>query len=327
MTRKVFFVAVALLFLMVSAEIASAQETEERTARERRREQRQQGGNPFPGGPSPGTISVMVRSGLSSFEKGFGNTFVLLASNGPETRDALGLSEEKEKEFIALRNELQGQLLQKMPQYANRFMKMTEADHKVVQEELEKEFQAVTDKVDKIATLELKQNARKTVFQWSGGLDSPLMNPDTIETLNLTEEQKTKVKTAFKELEAERKGQVEEFLKALEKQAALGGRQESLTPEEWEKFEKEMEALANRAFATGKKLGEALRKHLTKEQLELEKKLLADRPKFMPPLPPQLRGEESEEYRPGADSWRPGQGAPKDGEEKKRRPFPLFDLE
>ena len=326
MSRKAF-IFVAALFVLGT--FAVAQEGEEKSAREKRqerREQRQQGdGNPFPNGPPPGTITVMAKSFLGSVDKGFGNTLVMISSNGPETREALGMSEEKEKEFIALRNELQGQMLQKMPKYANRFMKMTEADHKAVQEEIEREFQDLTDRVDKIATPELKNNARKTVFQFMGGLDSPFMNSDTVEALNLSKEQKEKVLASFKDVERERKANLEEMLTLFEKSAADGG-PGKMTPEEREEFERKMAALGNRAFATSKKLGESIRRHLTEEQLDLEKKLIASRPKFMPPLPPQMRGEEPEEYRPGEDSWKPGQGTPKEGEVKKRRPFPLSEL-
>ena len=319
------FIFVAVLFVVGT--FAFSQESGEKTAREKRQERNEQrgGGNPFPNGPPPGMITVMGRSVVRSMDKGLGNTFVLFGGNDPKLREALGMSEEKQAEFAALQNELQGQMLQKVPKYANRFMKMAEADHKTVQEELEKEFQDLTDRVDKIATPELKANARKTVFQFVGGLDSPFMNSDTIETLNLSKEQREKVKTTFKELEVERKGQLEEMLGLMEKQAANGG-PGKMTPEERAEFEKKMEALANRTFATGKKLGDALRKHLTEEQLDHAKKLIAERPEFMGKLPPQMQSEEEGEYRPGADSWKPGQGAPEDRDKKKRRPFPLSEL-
>ncbi len=335
MLRKFLFFSVALLFVVITTEESFSQEPSpdaeqaatEQSARERFREQREERrrNNPFPNGPPPGTISIMLRAGVNSMQKGGGNTFMLLNLNGPEPRKAMGFTEENEKEFEALRNELRGQMLQKMPQYANRLMKMTPDDQAAIQADIEKDFQAVTDRVDKIATPEMKQNARKLMFQATGGLDSPMMNPDTLETLNLTKEQKEKALATFKEMEPERKAQFDEFLGLLEQQAAVGG-PGNLTNEQRAEFEAKMEALGSRMFATGKKLGDALRKHLSDEQRDLATKLMADRPDFLGPLPPQMRGETEKEYRPGADSWKPGQGAPKNDEERTRKPFPLSEM-
>jgi hypothetical protein len=101
-----------------------------------------------------------------------------------------------------------------------------------------------------------------------------------------------------------------------------------MSPEDRKSFEEKVRALEGRAFATSQKIGDQIRALLTVEQLEKEKILLANRPKFLPPLPRPMRGGSEAEYRPGADSWRPGQGNPDENKEKpNRRPFPKADVE
>jgi hypothetical protein len=142
-----------------------------------------------------------------------------------------------------------------------------------------------------------------------------------LKVLNLSDEQKQKSEAAFKELEAERIAQMEDGLKLVEKAVEKGG--VNMSPEDREAIEKEGKALEARIFATGKKLGEKLRTFLTDDQKAMEKKLLANRPDFLPKLPGPMRGDYTKEYMPGLDSWSPGQGVPDKAKEKKRRrPFP-----
>jgi hypothetical protein len=120
----------------------------------------------------------------------------------------------------------------------------------------------------------------------------------------------------------ERAAQMEAGFKLIEKAIALGG--PNMSAEDREKLNNERRELEAQIFATGKKLAERLRKHLTAEQLEQEKQLIASRPAFLPRLPRQMREtqEANNEYRPGADSWRPGQEIPVEMPQIQGRPFP-----
>ena len=275
----------------------------------------------FEGGrPPAGTISVVGRSFIHSINNGFGNTMAIMdAARNQNMRTELGLDDDQTNQLRTLQGEMQLKMMMLVPQYANRFKSMTDADHAKIQADIEKELKEVTDKVTNVVTSEQQQKARTVVFQTLGGLDSPVMNLDAMSALNLSEEQKNRVKKTFDELEKERLTLLEDGLKLAEKAMKLGA--PNLSPEDRRMLDEERLALEARAFASGKKLGDALRVHLTDSQRELEKKLLANRPGFLPPLPRQMRPEAEAGYAPGADSWRPGQGATIDrGTE---RPFPV----
>ncbi len=276
------------------------------------------GNGPSPQTPPKGMITVLGRSFAGSIGKGMGNTMVLIGADNPDLRNIIGFSEAQMTELDAARTEVLGKMIQMGPKYTARFQEMTEADYQAVQEELERDLDSFRQHFDKIATEEQTDKARKTVFQFMGGLDSPLMNLDTIQALDVSDEQKKKLQATFKELEEERKAQLEESLRLFEKGVA----NPNMSEEERRELEAEGKALMARMEATGQKMGEKLRVHLTTEQKELEKKLLADRPAFMPPLSSHQNAGEMP-YIPGLDSWKPGQGAPANAEKKKsRRGFP-----
>ncbi|MDR3199213.1 MAG: hypothetical protein LBU34_15200 [Planctomycetaceae bacterium] len=301
------------------------QDQQRKELRERReREAQQRSEALFQGKPPAGTTTIVGRSVINSVSnKGFGNTIALLEiARKPEICSEMGFNNEQTASLKSARDMIQAQIFMNAPKYVQRFKTMTEADHKAIQEDIEKDIQRMTDHVENLITPEQKKNVQKLVFQGVGGLNSPVINLDTMSTLNLTEEQKKKAETTFKEMENERIAQMEEGLKLIEKAIALGG--VNMSPEDRAKIEAEGKALEARILATGRTLGDKLRTHLTGEQLELEKNLLANRPQFLPPLPRQLRGDFTGQYSPGLDSWTPGQGVPQDWnkDKKRRRPFP-----
>ncbi len=325
MIRRIFLI-VAVLFLLGDVVLSQDADREaERRARQQRREKeafdRQQA--LFNGPPPAGTASIVGRSFIYSVNRGFGNTMAMLgAADNKELRDELGFSEEQEKNMRAVRDELRWQMLMKAPQYADRFKKMASGeDPKAIQQDIEKELQAITDKVEKIATPEQKKKAQTVVFQGMGGLNSPLINVDAMSALDLTEEQKKKAQETLDSMEKERLEHLAEGLKLFEKAVQLGG--PNMSPEDRQKLDEERKALEGRIFSSGQKIGDQLRSFLTEEQREKEKILLANRPKFLPRLPRQMRGESAPDYRPDSDSWRPGQGNPDENKDRsKRRPFP-----
>ena len=329
MLRRILLIAVLPLLFGEFVFSQDAAQTEQRARRQRREREiadRQQA--LFNGPPPPGTASVVGRSFVYSINRGFGNTMAMLgAADNKELSNELGFSEEQEKSMRAARDELRWQMLMKAPQYVDRFKKMASGeDPQAIQADIEKELQTITEKVEKIATPEQKKKAQTVVFQGMGGLNSPLINVDAMSALDLTDEQKKKAQEKLDALEKERLEHLAEGLKLFEKAVKLGG--PNMSEEDRKQLEAEARALEGRALATAQKIGDQLRSILTPEQLEKEKILLANRPKFLPPLPRQMRGEGDTEYRPGADSWRPGQGSPDEQKEKtNRRPFPKNDGE
>jgi hypothetical protein len=269
------------------------------------------------GVPPPGAVTVLGRSFVGSLQNGFGNSLVLLfGSDDNNIRQELGITDEEANSLRALK----AQILLNTPKYAARFKSMSEADHKMIQEDLEQEMSMITASIDKALSPERKEKTQKFVFQTLGGLDSPIINLNAMETLKLSEDQKKKMQSVFDEMKEERQSQMEEGLKLVEKAIALGG---PLMPaEDQKKLNEERKDLDARIYGTGKKLGERLRLHLTLEQLEQEKMLIASRPSFLPKLPQQMRTAEKESYAPGSNSWRPGQDVPIQKDEPKYKQFP-----
>lgn len=328
MFRNVFILFCLTLFVVFYTDVCCSQSTDSEQKRRERRMRRTQDAQKrsealFQGKVPPGTATVFGRSMIQSVNNGFGNTIALLeAGKHDVVRQELGLSEEQGKQLKAARDMLHIQVAANAPKYVGRFKSMSESDHESIQKDLSGDFKKISDYIDGFTTPEQKEKTRTFVFQTMGGLDSPITNLDTMSALKLTEEQKEKAKKTFDEMSQERIDQMEEGLKLIEKAIEKGG--VNMSPEDRAAIEAEGKALEARIFATGKKLGDRLRQHLTEEQRDLEKHLLANRPAYLPKLPGPMRGDFGSTYSPGLNSWMPGQGAPKDQseEKKRRRPFP-----
>jgi hypothetical protein len=275
--------------------------------------------------PPPGAATVVGRSFVYSVHNGFGDSLALLvAADEKKVRDELGLTDDEANQLRLLK----GQILFNTPKYASRFKSMTEADQEGVQAELMRDMQRVAEQVNRIATPERKEKTQKLVFQILGGLDNPMVNPAMLDTLHLSPEQKKKADATFEEMKEERIAMLEESLQLAEKMITLGG--PNMSPEDRAKMEEERKVLEAKIFAMGKKLGSRLREHLTLEQREQEKNLIASRPLFLPKLPRPMREASPEMYVPGSDSWQPGRGAPKQNDEenqpnKQRKKFPTTE--
>ena len=275
--------------------------------------------------PPPGAVTVLGRSFIGSMQNGFGNSLVMLiGSEDKNVRQELGITD-AEANSIQL---VKAQMLLNAPKYANRFKTMTEADYKGVQEDLERDMGKITDFFNSSLPAERKEKVQKLSFQSLGGIDSPMISLNSMEALNLSEDQKKKLQITFDEMYEERAAQMEAGFKLIEKGIALGG--PNMSAEDREKLEKEGREQEAQIFATSKKLAGRLRQYLTAEQLEREKELLASRPAFLPRLPRQMR-ENTESggggYVPGAGSWRPGQELPFQIQEPGSRRFPRTEVE
>ena len=278
--------------------------------------------------PPPGAVSVLGRSFFGAIENGFGNSLALLiGSDNQNIRQEIGLTDTEANSIQLLRV----QMLMNAPKYADRFKTMTEADQQNIQQDLDRDMGRITEALNNVLAPERKEKVQKLAFQTLGGLDSPIINLHSMEVLNLSEDQKKKMQSVFDEVREERVAQMESMLKMAEKVVAIGGPQ-NLSEEEREKLRKEGDELRDQSFATAKKLADRLRQHLTSEQLELEKQLIASRPAFLPRLPRQMRQEEATTgddngYTPGANSWRPGQELPLQIKEPETRRFPRTETE
>jgi len=273
--------------------------------------------------PPPGTVTVLGRSVIGSIQNGFGNSLIMLfGSENQDIRQELGLTDAEVGSMQLVRT----QMMMNVPRYAARFRTMNEADHKEVQADLERDMGRITEFVNNSLSAERKEKVQKLAFQSLGGIDSPMISLDSMEVLNLSEDQKRKLRGTFDEMQKEREAQMEAGFSLVERAIALGG---NMSPEDREKLEQERRELEAQIFATSKKLAERLRQHLTAEQLAQERQLLASRPAFLPRLPRQMQGntESTGGYTPGANSWRPGQELPLQIQRPGLRRFPRTEPE
>ena len=261
--------------------------------------------------PPPGAVTVLGRSFFGSLEGGFDSSIALLiGADDRNVRQELGLTDTEANSIRLLR----AQMLIGATQYANRFRTMTEGTQSSVQADLSRDMGRVTEALNAAIPQERRDNVQRLLFQTLGGLDSPLITPNTLETLELSDSQRGQVRAVFAEMQEERVAQMETMLSMAEKVIAAGGPQ-NLSPEERQELERQRRELEAQSFATARRLAERLRQHLTPEQLERERQLIASRPGFLPPLPPQMQQRNQQEagsgdLGPGADAWRPGDDLP-----------------
>ncbi|HBT75708.1 MAG TPA: hypothetical protein DEB39_02015 [Planctomycetaceae bacterium] len=306
-------------FIAIFPTVLAAQDSSQDAAAPQQSERRdRRAANPFGDGPPPaGTVSIIGRSFVKAAATGGANNAPFLAAIRDErVRKDLGLSEEQTEQLKRLRDEMNGQALLKTPQYALRFKKMTPAEFEAIEKDISREIQSYTDRIREIATEEQMKKSRTLVFQTVGGLDSPIVGPDLLEALDLSEEQKEKSRGIFEATEKERLALLEEGLKLAEKATAAGG-ENKMSPEDREKFKQEAKLFEEKIFASGAKMGEAIRPLLSEGQRNLAARLMANRPDYLPPLPRQIKERLGHEdaYRPGEHSWQPGQGVPESREE------------
>lgn len=172
-------------------------------------------------------------------------------------------------------------------------------------DEMRKRFEGAQQKVMEVMKPAQQTKARELTFQLTGGLDSPMLNERTLETLELTAEQKEKIR----KLSADRDAEFRTVMQGFDWRNA--------TPEQRQKFG------TDNAERT-KKYRDQISAILTPEQKGKAEKLSAEAPalreKLGMPAPGQMgqgqrRGQgppsgDGQPYTPGAGSWRPGQGVP-----------------
>jgi hypothetical protein len=260
--------------------------------------------------PPPGAVTVQGRSVVGAIENGNAGAIALIAGvNDQNVRKEIGLTDTEANSIQLLRM----QMLMNAPKYASQFQgNMTEESQAKLQADLDRDLAKITESLNNTLPQERMDKVQKLAFQSLGGLDSPIINLNSMEVLKLSDDQKGKMGAIFDEMREERLAQMEKALAMAEKVVAAGGL-DNMSPEERAQLEKERQELEAQGAATAKKLAERLRRHLTAEQLAMEKKLIAERPDFLPRLPKHMQAAADQKtqagdgYTPGVDLWRPGQ--------------------
>ena len=177
------------------------------------------------------------------------------------------------------------------------------ADMEKLRNDMEKRMDETIGKVEKLLTPEQMTKSRTRMFQAGGGYGSLAMNPLAQRALNLTDDQKKKLR---------------EFQDEQMREMMNGPRPDfqNMTEEERQRFGEEMRT---RFEENQKKMTEKVKGILTDEQKKQGDKMLSETPDYIQkaiergpggPGRAAMGGNSGvpQAYRPGADSWRPGQG-------------------
>jgi len=201
----------------------------------------------------------------------------------------------------------------------------TDADRQAFMRQMEQRMTDTIGKVEKVMTPEQLKKARERSFQAGGGFASLGMNPFAQAALDIDDSQREKIRGFQREMG-------EKMRENFERNPPPRPFPE-MSPEEREQFGQRMQ-----------QFGEEFRKDmeakiqgiLTDAQKKQGEKLLEDTPGYIKqaienaPRGMGMRGPGGpggpggpQQYRPGAESWRPGQGAPPAGDnDTQERRFP-----
>ena len=230
----------------------------------------------------PGALTVLGRSVFNALESGHGNALTLLLDiNDQDVQQELGLSSEETDALRALRT----QMWFSAPLYANRFRSMSEEDQRSLQEDITRDLERISEKITNTLPPERQGNVQKMVFQTLGGLDSPIITISSVEALDLSADQREKMREIFDETRKERASQVDAMLEMMEKIVAANNSQ-NVTEEDQEERIKQRQEFDARMAEMSKRMAERLNPHLTPYQLEQGQRLTVERPAFLPNLMP-----------------------------------------
>ena len=239
----------------------------------------------------PGALTVLGRSVFDTLESGHGNALALLLNvDDPNVQQELGLTSTEADAIRAIRI----QTMLNAPQYVSRIRNMAADDQGNLQDDISRDLGRISGQLNNVLPLESQKNVQKMVFQSLGGLNSPVMSISSMEALELSDEQREKVRGVLDETREERMAQVDAMLAMMERTMAAGNPQE-LSPEDQEALEQQRRKFETQMLATRKKVAARLQQHLTPEQLEQEKQILASRPAFLPNLSVPIRQQENTE--------------------------------
>ena len=147
------------------------------------------------------------------------------------------------------------------------------------------------------------QKLEEAVFVMMGGLEASFLWDGSLDVLDLSEEQKTKLAELKTEVAPEKKKFLDEVERLMKKAVGDG----KINLKDFEKFGEEF-----------KETSEAIKKRvmeiLTEEQLAKAATMMAKPPKFLAGL-----ANIVPDWMPGINSWKPGDGAPNEKKERRRR--------
>lgn len=186
-------------------------------------------------------------------------------------------------------------------------------------EEMQKRQAERTAKINEVLNPEQRETFKVLSFQMAGGLEARNLGADMLDVVQLSDEQKSKIKA----LEAERRA---EFDASYAERQRDFDRIRGMPEEERQAFREKMRTEGEERT---KKFREKVKAVLTSEQLAKAEQLTEEGKSLRPERPERGRrggeGGPEGEYRPGRDSWQPGQGNPRGrGQERGegRRSFP-----
>ncbi|MDR0520916.1 MAG: hypothetical protein LBH00_03575 [Planctomycetaceae bacterium] len=244
-----------------------------------------------------------------NFGIGFGNPV-----SNPEVQKLLGLSAEQTEQLKKIQDEAreQGRNAVRPPRGEGNNPPSVEELEKF-RADFEKRNAERQEKENKVLTAEQQAKLKEVAFQLGGGLGSRWLNEKSLEALNLTADQQAKIKQLVADRDKENR----------EAMGKITDRR-NMSQEDREKLRTEGEA-------RGKKFTEQVTAVLTAEQKAKADQLTKDAPALREKLGMTRGGNRGGEgnrgegnrggrggdnYRPGANSWRPGDAAPetKEGE-------------
>ncbi|MDR2169309.1 MAG: hypothetical protein LBP59_04135 [Planctomycetaceae bacterium] len=266
-----------------------------------------------------GLLTTIGRSYYNALDKGLpSSTLIFEGVRKEEFRKSLGITEEQSKQFETLRTEVQFQMFTKVPDLIKRFDNTTENNTKTIQNEVEADIQKFIGKINAITTPEQQTKAKELLFQMTGGINSPLINNDMLDVLELTGEQRKNAEIIIEQTKNERNRKFDELMKIVEEGAEKG---RNISKDERNEIRKKRENLINEIFALGKKNGDRLKAFLNDKQIKKAEELIENAPDFLPKFPKINNNQTT--YIPNADSWKPGQDIP-DSEKNKKQNRKIF---
>ncbi|MCL2306521.1 MAG: hypothetical protein FWC43_14380 [Planctomycetaceae bacterium] len=238
-------------------------------------------------------MNPMFKAG---FEKEYG------FSGGPEFvmekfKEKFEGSEEIREEMVAF-----GQVMQQIMERAEQnpdaeSLELSEEEIFAIQKGYDKIFDGFAEIATEVFTPEQMEKVKELEFAVFGGIESPMFCVDSMEILDLTDEQ-------IKELEEFQQDIADEKLEMIDGLAEFTTKvlkSGKLNMQEAEAFEAKYKGLTN-------KIGARLREILTEEQLEKATKLVKDQQKKMEKMVGGLGA--ITQWMPSADSWAPGMPIP-----------------
>ena len=267
MTKRMFVLSFAVLALFAVASMAVAQPPQGG---------RGQGG--FGGGPMGGGMMM-----------GGGGAMGILMNE--DARTELGITEEQGQKLreagAAMREAFTPPAQGERPDPAQ-----MQAQMQRIQADMRKNLEATLSK-EQVGKLDVM------VFQRSGGLESPMVNAESLRALNLTDDQKAKLQAAqekrMQAMMAARPAENFDFRTASqeERQAQMAKM-------------REVGEKANEAFQA------ELKGVLSKEQVAKAEELMKNVPEYLQQRGPGQGQGQGQRNRGNLDGWQPGQGGPRE---------------